>query len=190
MLTPQQRRTLLHVARHALRHAVGAGPSPDLETDDPDLLQDSGAFVTLTLNGQLRGCIGHIQPVYPLIETVALMAREAALEDPRFMPVTRDEEPRISLEISVMSPVTPVPDLELIEVGRHGLVVEQGMRRGLLLPQVATEWGWTRKEFLQHTCMKAGLPGDAYLKGAQVSWFEAEVFNEDEETENNTGRYN
>jgi AmmeMemoRadiSam system protein A len=180
MLSETQRERLLQIARQSLRHAVGAGPAPSLETDDPDLLRPSGAFVTLEVQGQLRGCIGHIEPVYPLVRTVAEMAREAALSDPRFRRVTAEEEPEITLEISVMSPVTPVPDLEQIEVGRHGLVVEQGNRRGLLLPQVAPEYGWSREEFLQHTCMKAGLSADAYRKGARVEWFEADVFGEEE----------
>jgi AmmeMemoRadiSam system protein A len=180
MLTGEQRQRLLQVARGSLRHAVGNGPRPDLSTDDEDLKRPSGAFVTLHLHGELRGCIGHIEPVLPLIQTVREMARAAALDDPRFHPVTAAEEPLVALEISVMSPITPVPDLEAIEVGRHGLVVEQGRNRGLLLPQVAPEWGWTREEFLQHTCVKAGLPRDAYRRGAQVYWFEAEVFGEED----------
>lgn len=180
MLSPEQRRRLLEVARQALRHAVGKGPVPDLACDDAELTRDSGAFVTLEMDGNLRGCIGYIEAVAPLVETVARMARSAALDDPRFDPVTAGEEPRISIEISVMSPIAPVPDLGLIEVGRHGLVVEQGGRRGLLLPQVPGDWGWDREEFLAHTCMKAGLPADAYKKGAKVSWFEAEVFGEEE----------
>ena len=180
MLTADQRHRLLDVARQSLRHAVGKGPAPSLETDDPALTTPSGAFVTLKIEGQLRGCIGHIEAVQPLIETVNDMARAAALEDPRFQPVTGDDEPRIHIEISAMSPIEPVDDLERIEVGRHGLVVEQGALRGLLLPQVAPEWGWDREEFLRHTCMKAGLPADAYEHGAKVFWFEAEVFGEEE----------
>jgi hypothetical protein len=180
MLSHEQRARLLSVARESLRHAVGKGPAPDLTTDDPDLTRDSGAFVTLEMDGHLRGCIGYIEAIAPLIETVARMARAAALEDPRFDPVDASDEPRITIEISVMSPIEPVPDLSLIEVGRHGLVVEQGGRRGLLLPQVPGDWGWNREEFLAHTCMKAGLPPDAYKRGAKVYWFEAEVFGEEE----------
>lgn len=180
MLNHEQRARLLSVARASLRHAVGKGPAPDLTTDDPELTRESGAFVTLEMGGQLRGCIGYIEPIAPLIETVSRMARAAALEDPRFDPVVAAEEPRITIEISVMSPIEPVPDLNLIEVGRHGLVVEQAGRRGLLLPQVPGDWGWNREEFLAHTCMKAGLPPDAYKRGAKVYWFEAEVFGEEE----------
>ena len=181
MLTAQQRAKLLEVARASLRHAVGTGPKPSLNTDDADLARKSGAFVTLKEAGQLRGCIGHIEPRLPLIKTVCEMAEAAALEDPRFPPVEAPEEPHIHIEVSVMSPIEPVPDLELIEVGRHGLVVEQGPHRGLLLPQVAPEWGWDRDEFLQHTCRKAGLPMDAHRHGAKVYWFEAEVFGEEDD---------
>jgi AmmeMemoRadiSam system protein A len=180
MLSQEQRARLLQVARQSLRHAVGAGPGSSLESDDPDLRRPSGAFVTLKAGGNLRGCIGHIEPVMPLIETVSEMAVAAALDDPRFPAVSRREEPGLRIEISVMSPIEPVPDLAQIEVGRHGLVVQQGSFRGLLLPQVAPEWGWDREELLRHTCRKAGLPDDAYLQGAKVFWFEAEVFGEDE----------
>jgi AmmeMemoRadiSam system protein A len=176
MLSPQQRERLLHVARQSLRHAVGLGSPPDLQTDDPVLTRPSGAFVTLKEGGDLRGCIGHIEALSPLIETVADMAQAAALEDPRFQPVSADEEPDIDIEISVLSPIEPCPDLEAIEIGRHGLIVSQGPYRGLLLPQVPVEWGWDRETFLRHTCQKAGLAPDAYLRGAKVYWFEAEVF--------------
>lgn len=178
MLSEAQRRRLLQVARQSLRHAVGLGPPADTHTDDPVLRQPAGAFVTLKKDGELRGCIGHIEAVGPLIETVAEMARAAALEDPRFYPVTAEEEPAIEIEISVLSPITPCPDLEAIEIGRHGLVVSQGPYRGLLLPQVPVEWGWDRETFLRRTCQKAGLAPDAYLRGAKVHWFEAEVFGE------------
>jgi len=178
MLSQEQRERLLQVARQSLRHAVGLGPPPDTHTDDPALTRPSGAFVTLKKDGELRGCIGHIEAVEPLIDTVADMARAAALEDPRFPPVTAREEPDIHIEISVLSPITPCPNLEDIEIGRHGLVVSHGPYRGLLLPQVAVEWGWDRETFLRHTCRKAGLPPDAYRRGAKVYWFEAEVFGE------------
>lgn len=181
MLTGDQRKRLLQVARASLRCAVGLGPAPSLQTDDPALLRPSGAFVTIKIDGELRGCIGHIEPVSPLIETVNEMAEAAALDDPRFPALSEAEEPQTAIEISAMSPVEPVPDLADIVVGRHGLVVERGPSRGLLLPQVATEWGWSREEFLEHTCMKAGLRADAYRHGARVSWFEAEVFGEEEE---------
>lgn len=110
----------------------------------------------------------------------------AALEDPRFQPVESGEVAQIDIEISVLGPVEEVEDPTAIEVGRDGLVVEQGSRRGLLLPQVATEWGWDRETFLAQTCLKAGLPADAWKRGAQVFRFQAEVFGETETTSDQT----
>lgn len=183
MLNAAQRERLLQVARQSVRAAVGNGPRPDLHTTDPDLRRVQGAFVTLhSADGDLRGCIGHIEGHLPLIETVAEMARAAALEDPRFPPVTAREEPTLQLEISVMSPLRVITDVNEIEVGRHGLVMTRGLRRGLLLPQVATEWGWDREEFLRHTCRKAGLPPDAWQDpDTTIEVFEAEVFGEGEQ---------
>ncbi len=121
------------------------------------------AFVTLKKAGQLRGCIGYIEPHAPLIEAVADNAQSAALRDPRFAPVTPEELPDISIEVSALTPLEPVADVEEIEIGRHGLVISQGPNHGLLLPQVPVEWGWDREEFLEHTCLKAGL-----LRGGSV----------------------
>ncbi len=139
--------------------------------------QPFGAFVTLKKNDQLRGCIGRLDAAAPLRETIARMAQAAAFEDPRFPPVSLEEFDALDIEISILSPIEPCPDTELIEIGRHGLVIRSGGRSGLLLPQVPVEWGWDRQEFLQHTCRKAGLPPDAWRKqGTQLLWFEAEVF--------------
>jgi AmmeMemoRadiSam system protein A len=130
-------------------------------------------------DGELRGCIGTVLPVGPLDATVARMAVSAAVEDPRFSPVTARELPRLRLEISALTVPEPVPRWEALEIGRHGLIVSRGTRKGLLLPQVATEWGWNREEFLQHTCLKAGLPPQAWKEpGTVVEWFEAEVWGE------------
>jgi AmmeMemoRadiSam system protein A len=179
MLNSEQRSRLLQVARQSVRAAVGVAPPPDLSADDPDLTRVQGAFVTLHKQGDLRGCIGHVEGHLPLIETVAEMAEAAALQDPRFPTVTAREEPALHIEISVMSPLSVVRDTNDIEVGRHGLVISSGLRRGLLLPQVATEWGWGRDEFLGHTCLKAGLPQDAWrTKDVRIESFEAEVFGE------------
>jgi len=178
MLTPEQKRTLLRVAREALVAAVNDrdyGPA----SDDPALQQPAAAFVTLRKHDELRGCIGMVQAETPLIQTVAEMAREAALGDPRFSPVRPAEVPDLHLEISVLTPAEAVADCSEIEVGLHGLIVEQGRCRGLLLPQVPAEWGWDREEFLDHTCVKAGLPRDAWRRGAAIYKFCAEVFGED-----------
>mgnify|MGYP001765558913 CR=1 FL=1 len=140
-----------------------------------------GAFVTLTERetGALRGCIGTILPAGPLDETVVRMAVAAAVEDPRFSPVRLEELPDLRVEISALTVPEPVTDLDAIEIGRHGLIVSRGYQKGLLLPQVAPEWGWDRVQFLEHTCLKAGLPKDAWKEPrTRIEWFEAEVWGE------------
>lgn len=141
------------------------------------LKQPYGAFVTLKRGGELRGCIGHIIGNAPLSETVAAMARAAATQDPRFPPLTAAELKGLSLEISVLTPLEPVLDAREIVVGKHGLYIVYGARRGLLLPQVATEQGWDRETFLDQTCWKAGLPPGAWRDPqAKLYKFGAEVF--------------
>ena len=135
-----------------------------------------GAFVTLNLDEQLRGCIGNLIGTGPLYRTVAAMAEAAAFNDPRFPPVTAAEFPNLETSISIMGPITPCPNPAGIIIGRHGLIIRQGNRQGLLLPQVAVEWEWDKEMFLAQTCRKAGLPQDAWKQpGAQLFWFEAEV---------------
>jgi len=139
--------------------------------------RDLGAFVTLKRNGQLRGCIGNIVGQGPLYMTVWSMAQAAAFQDPRFSPLTRGEMAGLEIEISILGPIEPCPDPELVEVGRHGLIMRQGGRQGLLLPQVPVEWGWDRLQFLAQTCRKAGLPSNAWRDPAtQIYWFEAVFF--------------
>lgn len=141
------------------------------------LFEQYGAFVTLKMDNQLRGCIGHLEGNKPIWETVKLMAKQAGFQDPRFPPLSREEFEKVEIEISILSPITECPDTEQIEPGRHGLVVQRGMHSGLLLPQVATEQGWNRQTFLSQTCLKAGLPADSWKnKKVQIYWFEAEVF--------------
>ncbi len=180
MLTQEQKRRLLQVARQSVYAAVRGEPTPNTATDDPALKRIQGAFVTLEQGGQLRGCIGRLESTLPLIETVAQMARAAALEDSRFEPVKPDELDHLSIEISVLSPLDVVEDPQQVQVGRDGLVISEGYCRGVLLPQVPVEWGWDREEFLCHTCTKAGLPEDAWRSGALIERFEAEVFGDDE----------
>jgi AmmeMemoRadiSam system protein A len=177
MFTLSQRHTLLSLARQAIVTAVTEGRLLVPLVEDPALQQALGAFVTLTMAGELRGCIGFIEPRYPLYETVARGGAAAALHDPRFPPVQTEELATLAVEISVLSPLAPALP-ESVRVGVHGLVVEQGAARGLLLPQVAVEWGWEREEFLAQTCRKAGLPLDAWRHGATLYTFSAEVFNE------------
>ena len=181
MLTADQRALLLRTARASIE-AVLSGRAPELDPSeyDAELRRPSGVFVTLHgEEGALRGCIGSIAPVAPLYEAVSSSAISAAFRDPRFAPLRRDELAAIQLEISVMSPIVPVEDLSEIVVGRDGLIVRKGHAAGLLLPQVASEYGWSRDEFLAHTCMKAGLPGDAWrTPGCRIERFSAEVFGE------------
>jgi hypothetical protein len=147
---------------------------------DPVATEPRGAFVTLTTrSGDLRGCIGTILPAGPLDQTVAHMAVAAAAEDPRFPPVAPDELSGLRIEISALT-VPQAANVQRIEVGRHGLIVTRGSHKGLLLPQVASEWGWDPIQFLGQTCRKAGLPAEAWRKsGTLVEWFEAEVWAED-----------
>jgi AmmeMemoRadiSam system protein A len=145
----------------------------------PALSEPRGVFTTLYWNGdlrrELRGCVGYVAPVAPLYRAVAETARAAAFEDSRFLPVTHEEAPRLEVSLSVLSLLFPIhPDA--VEVGRHGLVISQGGRRGLLLPQVPIEQGWDRETFLDQTCRKAGLPLEAWRKDASIEAFTAEVF--------------
>jgi AmmeMemoRadiSam system protein A len=177
MLDERDRTTLLGIARRAIRAYVnGELPPPAHPTDSLD--QPAGAFVTVHIHGELRGCIGHIEANRPLAEVVADCAVAACSTDPRFPAVTAGEVPHLDLEVSVLGPLEPVTDPGDITIGRHGLVVEMGWHRGLLLPQVATEWNWDRVKFLEQTCHKAGLPRDAWKNGAKVWKFDAEVFSE------------
>jgi uncharacterized protein len=175
LLTADDRRRVLVEARRAVAEAL-AGRPPAPPAEDGVFSLRAGVFVSLHRHGELRGCIGQPYGDRPLAESVGRCAIAAATEDPRFPPVTAAELEACDLEVSVLSPMTPIVRPDEIEVGRHGLIVEQGGRRGLLLPQVATEYGWDRETFLAHTCAKAGLPRDAWKAGARLFRFEAEVF--------------
>ena len=185
-LTDAEKDYLKSLARWAINQGLENGPwagdMPQLPEPPTDKLRQSyGAFVTLhepkSRGGRLRGCIGHIVGDQPLFRTIASMAQAAAFQDPRFPPLSRAQAGDVELEISVLSPLTPCPDLNQVEVGRHGLLVRRGNRSGLLLPQVPVEWGWDRQTFLKQTCIKAGLPGACWQDPqAQWLWFEAEVF--------------
>ena len=137
-----------------------------------------GAFVTIHWHGTLRGCLGRLGVDAPLADTIAHLGAVVSDSDPRFSRVAPIELADIALEISVLTPEREIQSIEEIEIGRHGLIIEQGHRRGLLLPQVATEHGWDRETFLDHTCRKASLPPDAWKRGARILIFEAQVFSE------------
>jgi uncharacterized protein len=150
----------------------------DLTPPSPHLTEPRGAFTSLHLGERLRGCIGYVFPTDSLYKTVADTARAAAFDDPRFEPVTPAEAPNLRVEISVLSLLQPIRPDEVV-VGKHGLIVTYGSRRGLLLPQVAIEWKWDRETFLAQTCLKAGLPAIAWQHGAELQGFTAEVFGEE-----------
>ena len=177
MTSEADRRVLLALAKASIAAHVAGAPAPVIP-DSGAAGRLGGAFVTLHKRGDLRGCIGHIEADQLLGTTVAQCAVAACSSDPRFPAVTALELPEIDLELSLLSPLQLVGGADEIEVGRHGLVVEKGWHRGLLLPQVATEWAWDRDTFLAHTCQKAGLPRDAWKHGATLWTFEAEVFGE------------
>lgn len=182
MLNTPQRRQLLTLARESIA-TVFAGNRPDLKGDlfDEELRRRAGAFVTLTENEELRGCIGSIEPVAPLYVAVSQSAINAAFRDPRFHPLRSEELAAIHVEISVMGPIERVVEIEEIEVGRDGLIIRRGGYAGLLLPQVATDYGWDRETFLQQTCYKAGLPRNSWQEaGTTIEKFAAEVFGEKE----------
>jgi len=185
MLSEGDKKTLLGIARETIEAAVTGRAAPDVAVESEALKAPCGAFVTLKNGGRLRGCIGTFVAHGPLHETIREMA-STATRDPRFLgdPVTAGELDRIDIEISVLSPLETVDDpLEDIELGRHGIYVQGPYGSGCFLPQVATETGWSKEEFLSHCCAgKAGLPPDAWKSPeVTVSRFEAEVFGEKEE---------
>jgi AmmeMemoRadiSam system protein A len=178
VLTAAERRELLRIARDAIAAAVG-GREYRARAPGEAINEPRGAFVSLHRSGELRGCIGQIEARQPLLEAVAHCAVSAATRDPRFPPLTAlDLETGTEIEISVLTPMQRVTSIDEIEVGRDGLLIQQGQRSGLLLPQVATEWKWDRDTFLAQTCRKAGLPKDAWKHGAEIYRFQAEIFNE------------
>lgn len=172
----EERRVLLQLAHRSIEAAL-EGKQVDTTAPTEHLAQPRGAFTTLHIKGELRGCVGYVTAEYPVYRTVAETAVAAAVYDTRFYPVSPFEAPQLQIEISVLSPLFPIK-AEEVEVGRHGLVVSMGGRRGLLLPQVPVEHGWDRLMFLAQTCFKAGLPADAWQQGAKLEAFTAEVFGE------------
>lgn len=176
MLTPAEIEALHRIARDAVA-AAAAGAEPPPPAGLPDALARPGAaFVTLRKNGELRGCIGHLEARQPLWRSVQEMAQAAAERDTRFAPVGPEEVPSLEIDISVLTPMSRVSDASEIQVGRDGLYVRRGSSSGLLLPQVATEWNWDRDTFLAQTCRKAGLPPDAWRDPACEIWrFQAQI---------------
>jgi AmmeMemoRadiSam system protein B/AmmeMemoRadiSam system protein A len=176
--TRAQRHELLELARTAIAGYLETGDIPDSEPTDPVLARRSGAFVTLKKEGELRGCIGHLRADMPLYRRVQELAVAAATSDPRFSPVTIEELDEVDIEISVLSPLRRITDLQQIEVGTHGLVILQAGRQGVLLPQVAVEEGWDRGEYLENMCLKAGLVNNCWASHPTLYAFTAAVFGE------------
>lgn len=177
-LSQDEQRFLLGLARDAIEGFLKTGKRPRPKPAPKTLSEKRGAFVTLKVDGQLRGCIGYPLPYKPLVETVAEMALAAATQDYRFPPIQEEELGRLKIEISVLTLPRPIQDALEVEVGRHGIIISKGSNRGLLLPQVPTEYGWDRETYLRHGCVKAGLDEDEWEKGAHLEVFEAQVFSE------------
>jgi AmmeMemoRadiSam system protein A len=173
----EEKTFLLKLARGAIEHRLLGAPRPAREGETKKCSEKRGAFVTLKTKGQLRGCIGHTQALKPLSQTVIDMAEAAAFQDPRFPPLSKQELKDLSIEISALTPFRQIQDIQEIQVGKHGLFIERGFNAGLLLPQVATEYGWDTLTFVEHTCQKAGLPKDAWkVKKTKIQVFSAEIF--------------
>lgn len=178
-LSVKEQEALLSIAREAIVHAVRHQEWEPEPREEKALNRRSGCFVTIKQNGQLRGCIGNFQSELPLFREVAKMAAASATQDPRFYPMQEGDLANFRIEISVLSPLEKIGDIDEIEVGRHGIYLEKGFHRGVLLPQVAVEHGWNRETFLKQTCVKAGLPTNAWQNpDADIYIFSAQVFGE------------
>jgi len=173
------REEALRAVRQTLTEVLNGRPAPKLQFTDPRFKERCGIFVTLKKHDELRGCIGFVKGIEPLSEAIQEMALAAATRDPRFSPVSSDELPQISIEVSVLTPMTEVKSIAEIEIGKHGLMLLHGRHSGLLLPQVPVEWGWDVDEFLVNLCYKAGLPPGSHLEpGAKLLKFSADIFSE------------
>lgn len=178
LLTKKEQKELLKIARTTIVEYVTNRKVPAVSTKSPGLELHSGCFVTIKQKGELRGCIGNFVSDQPLYLLVQEMAVSAATRDPRFYPMKVGDLADFMLEISVLSPLEKVASVDEIKVGTHGIYIVKGSYRGVLLPQVATEYGWNRDQFLQHTCIKAGLPQDAWQGECDIYTFSAQVFGE------------
>jgi len=179
-LTSKEKSVLLSIARKSIETHIRSGEVYIEPREEMSLNTRNGCFVTIKQHGQLRGCIGNFQSELPIFREVAEMAVASASKDPRFYPMKEEDLEDFSLEISVLSPLAKIEDVEEIEVGKHGIYLEKGYYRGVLLPQVATEHSWDRETFLNQTCVKAGLPTDSWrAEDAEIYIFSAQVFGEE-----------
>ena len=172
--SPNERSVLLRLAHDSILSALQKRELP-LDPPTPHLAEPRGAFTSLYIRGELRGCVGYVLPKESVYRTVAETARAAAFEDTRFYPVILPEAQALEIELSILSPPQAISP-EAIEIGRHGLLISMGAQRGLLLPQVPVEHNWDRTVFLEQSCRKAGLPLDAWRNGAKIEGFTAEIF--------------
>jgi len=180
-LNDEAKKELLRIARESIRSYLKERKIPHFKPHHEEIKRNCGAFVTLKEEGELRGCIGYMEPIMPLYQTVARMAVAAATQDPRFPPLTLDELDKIEVEISVLTPMRRISDPNQVIVGKHGIYIRKGNHSGVLLPQVATEMGWNREQFLRGVCRKAWLPEDAWKdKDTELYVFTAQVFSEKE----------
>jgi len=176
-LNEEEKKTLRHIAKTVIENKARGKAVTEFKIESPTLKENRGAFVTIHRRGQLRGCIGYIEGQGPLYKTIEKMAEAAAFKDPRFTPVKEKELPELDIEISVLTPLKKITDVNEIQVGKHGIYIVKGMWAGLLLPQVATEYGWDRQTFLEHTCQKAGLPSNVWKeKDTEIYIFSADIF--------------
>jgi AmmeMemoRadiSam system protein A len=177
-IAPQDQKFLLELARKSIVSYVTDQEVPPVETNRKELCSTRGCFVTITAGGDLRGCIGNFISDKPLYRLVQEMAVSAAVRDPRFYPMQQSDLRSFELEISVLSPLRKISTVEEIEVGIHGIYLEKNYSRGVLLPQVAVEYGWDRDTFLGQTCLKAGLRHNDWQDGADIFIFSAQIFRE------------
>ena len=177
-LNEDEKKTALIIARKTIEACVKGEKVPTVNSPLPVFKEKRGAFVTIHKKGMLRGCIGYVEALKPLGETIAEMAIAASTQDPRFPQVNEKELKEIDIEISVLTPLRKIINTDEIEVGKHGILIKKGFHSGLLLPQVAREYGWNRETFLEHTCTKAGLPKNAWKEDVNIYVFSAQVFGE------------
>lgn len=176
-LSEEEKGILRSIAKTVIENRAKGKPVPDFKVESAALKENRGAFVTIHKKGELRGCIGYIEGRGPVHRTIEEMAEAAAFRDPRFAPVKERELQDLKIEISVLTPLQKIAHVDEIEVGKHGIYIKKGWYSGLLLPQVATEYGWDRQTFLEHTCNKAGLSSNAWRdKDSEIYVFSADIF--------------
>jgi AmmeMemoRadiSam system protein A len=173
-LTTDERQVLLSLAKKTVDQYVKYGHMPEYTATDKRLAANGATFVTINRNGNLRGCIGNIEPVMPLYRSVIMNAVAACSQDPRFAPMTREELTNLEIEVTVLSPLEALQDIKDIRIGTHGLYIMKGGNAGILLPQVASEYNWNVPTFLEQVSLKAGLPRDAW-KTSQLFSFTADI---------------